>query len=38
MQTIMSICKTHYLIKPNVTEMQNPSRANVTATPKNVPL
>ena len=32
MQTIMSICKTHFLAKHNVPEMQNPNRTNFTAT------
>ena len=26
------MCKTHCVAKPNVPEMQNPNRANVTAT------
>ena len=28
----MWICKTYCIAKPNVPEMQNPNRANVTAT------
>ena len=31
MQTIMSICKTRCLTKPNVPERQNPNRTNVSA-------
>ena len=31
MQTIISICKTQCIAKPNVPEMQKPNRVNVTA-------
>ena len=31
MQAIMSMCKTYCMTKPNVSEMQNPNRANVIA-------
>ena len=32
MHAIMSICKTHCKAKPNITNMQNPNRANVATT------
>ena len=32
MHTIMSICKTHCKAKSNITNMQNPNRANVATT------